>query len=144
MELSILCMSYISCNPSCCEGKADCSHQPWAWSAFATKTLNCPAFLSQSCGTLPISCSSDETHFSVSCVLFTEAICLSHVAEWSNWDGMRCSPLMCFQTGASLQQKADGWKEKVNDTRVSRSRTPTHSDQEAQVPALYQVYSFFF
>lgn len=82
MELSILCISYISCNPSCCEGKADCSHQPWAWSAFATKTLNCPAFLFQSCGILPIACSSDETHFSVSCVLFTEAICLSHVAEW--------------------------------------------------------------
>uniref|UniRef100_A0A3P9BFK6 BAR/IMD domain containing adaptor protein 2 like 2b n=1 Tax=Maylandia zebra TaxID=106582 RepID=A0A3P9BFK6_9CICH len=37
------------------------------------------------------------------------------------------------KTGASLQQKADGWKEKVNDTRVSRSRTPTHSDQEAQL-----------
>ncbi|CAI5681253.1 unnamed protein product [Oreochromis niloticus] len=37
------------------------------------------------------------------------------------------------KTGASLQQKADGWKEKVNDTKVSRSRTPTHSDQEAQL-----------
>ncbi|KAL3996863.1 hypothetical protein ACER0C_009519 [Sarotherodon galilaeus] len=39
------------------------------------------------------------------------------------------------KTGASLQQKADGWKEKVNDTKVSRSRTPTHSDQEAQTVA---------
>uniref|UniRef100_A0A3Q0R4K3 BAR/IMD domain containing adaptor protein 2 like 2b n=1 Tax=Amphilophus citrinellus TaxID=61819 RepID=A0A3Q0R4K3_AMPCI len=36
------------------------------------------------------------------------------------------------KTGASLQQKADGWKEKVNDTGASRSRTPTHLDQEAQ------------
>ncbi|XP_041837727.1 brain-specific angiogenesis inhibitor 1-associated protein 2-like protein 2 [Melanotaenia boesemani] len=37
------------------------------------------------------------------------------------------------KTGASLQQKADGWKEKVNETRGSRSRTPTHLDQEAQL-----------
>ncbi|XP_030595263.1 BAR/IMD domain-containing adapter protein 2-like 2 isoform X2 [Archocentrus centrarchus] len=37
------------------------------------------------------------------------------------------------KTGASLQQKADGWKEKVNDTGASRSRTPTHLDQEAQL-----------
>ncbi|KAM7394626.1 hypothetical protein PAMP_021414 [Pampus punctatissimus] len=36
-------------------------------------------------------------------------------------------------TGASLQQKADGWKEKVNETRGSRPRTPTHLDQEAQL-----------
>ncbi|KAJ8001668.1 hypothetical protein DPEC_G00171850 [Dallia pectoralis] len=35
--------------------------------------------------------------------------------------------------GASLQQKADGWKEKVNETRGSRPRTPTHPDQEAQL-----------
>ncbi|XP_076585178.1 BAR/IMD domain-containing adapter protein 2-like 2 [Chaetodon auriga] len=34
------------------------------------------------------------------------------------------------KTGASLQQKADGWKEKVNDNRGSRPRTPTHLDQE--------------
>ncbi|XP_030285596.1 BAR/IMD domain-containing adapter protein 2-like 2 [Sparus aurata] len=37
------------------------------------------------------------------------------------------------KTGASLQQKADGWKEKVNDTRGSRPRTPTHVDQDAQL-----------
>ncbi|XP_035492363.2 brain-specific angiogenesis inhibitor 1-associated protein 2-like protein 2 isoform X1 [Scophthalmus maximus] len=37
------------------------------------------------------------------------------------------------KTGASLQQKADGWKEKVNETRGSRPRTPTHVDQEAQL-----------
>ncbi|XP_034393874.1 brain-specific angiogenesis inhibitor 1-associated protein 2-like protein 2 [Cyclopterus lumpus] len=37
------------------------------------------------------------------------------------------------KTGASLQQKADGWKEKVNETRGSRPRTPTHLDQEAQL-----------
>ncbi|XP_029353245.1 BAR/IMD domain-containing adapter protein 2-like 2 [Echeneis naucrates] len=41
--------------------------------------------------------------------------------------------LICFQTGTSLQQKADGWKEKVNETRGSRPRTPTHLDQEAQL-----------
>ncbi|KAM3623643.1 uncharacterized protein V6R79_013701 [Siganus canaliculatus] len=34
------------------------------------------------------------------------------------------------KTGTSLQQKADGWKDKVNDTRGSRPRTPTHADQE--------------
>nr|XP_040041461.1 brain-specific angiogenesis inhibitor 1-associated protein 2-like protein 2 isoform X2 [Gasterosteus aculeatus aculeatus] len=37
------------------------------------------------------------------------------------------------KTGASLQQKADRWKEKVNETRGSRPRTPTHVDQEAQL-----------
>eukprot|EP00063_Salmo_salar_P011099 XP_013985934.1 PREDICTED: brain-specific angiogenesis inhibitor 1-associated protein 2-like protein 2 [Salmo salar] len=37
------------------------------------------------------------------------------------------------QTGASLQQKADGWKEKVNETRGSRPRSPTHPDQEDQL-----------
>lgn len=54
---------------------------------------------------------------------------------------MRCPPLICFQTGASLQQKADGWKEKVNETRGSRPRTPTHLDQEAQVPTCYMDQS---
>ncbi|XP_034045044.1 brain-specific angiogenesis inhibitor 1-associated protein 2-like protein 2 isoform X2 [Thalassophryne amazonica] len=34
------------------------------------------------------------------------------------------------KTGASLQQKADGWKEKVNETKGPRPRTPTHMDQE--------------
>lgn len=34
------------------------------------------------------------------------------------------------KTGASLLQKTDGWKEKVNETRGTRSRTPTHLDQE--------------
>uniref|UniRef100_A0A7N8Y922 BAR/IMD domain containing adaptor protein 2 like 2b n=1 Tax=Mastacembelus armatus TaxID=205130 RepID=A0A7N8Y922_9TELE len=43
------------------------------------------------------------------------------------------------KTGASLQQKAEGWKEKVNDTRGSRPRTPTHSDQEAQVLRFYLI-----
>ncbi|XP_054635765.1 brain-specific angiogenesis inhibitor 1-associated protein 2-like protein 2 [Dunckerocampus dactyliophorus] len=37
------------------------------------------------------------------------------------------------KTGMSLQQKADGWKEKVNETRGSGSRTPTNLDQEAQL-----------
>ncbi|XP_068607369.1 BAR/IMD domain-containing adapter protein 2-like 2 [Brachionichthys hirsutus] len=37
------------------------------------------------------------------------------------------------KTGASLQQKADGWKEKVNDTKGSGPRPPTHLDQEAQL-----------
>ncbi|MEQ2268493.1 Brain-specific angiogenesis inhibitor 1-associated protein 2-like protein 2, partial [Xenotaenia resolanae] len=36
------------------------------------------------------------------------------------------------KTGASLQQKADGWKKKVNETKGSRPQTPTHVDQEAQ------------
>lgn len=40
---------------------------------------------------------------------------------------------MCWQTGVSLQQRADGWKEKVSESRSSRPRTPTPSDQEAQV-----------
>ncbi|KAM6940273.1 BAR/IMD domain-containing adapter protein 2-like 2 [Xenentodon cancila] len=34
------------------------------------------------------------------------------------------------KAGATLQQKADGWKEKVSETR---SRTPTHMDQELQL-----------
>ncbi|KAF3852895.1 hypothetical protein F7725_006250 [Dissostichus mawsoni] len=37
-----------------------------------------------------------------------------------------------FQTGASLQQKADGWKEKVNESKGSRPRTPTHPDHDTQ------------
>ncbi|TNM85344.1 hypothetical protein fugu_007615 [Takifugu bimaculatus] len=37
-----------------------------------------------------------------------------------------------IQAGTSLQQKADGWKQKVNDTRGSRPRTPTYLDQESQ------------
>ncbi|XP_043079135.1 brain-specific angiogenesis inhibitor 1-associated protein 2-like protein 2 isoform X2 [Puntigrus tetrazona] len=37
------------------------------------------------------------------------------------------------KTGVSLQQRADGWKEKVSESRSSRPRTPTPSDQEAQL-----------
>uniref|UniRef100_A0A8C5D1Y1 BAR/IMD domain containing adaptor protein 2 like 2b n=2 Tax=Gouania willdenowi TaxID=441366 RepID=A0A8C5D1Y1_GOUWI len=37
------------------------------------------------------------------------------------------------KTGSSLLQKADGWKEKVNESRGSRSRTPTVLDQDAQL-----------
>ncbi|KAI7791489.1 brain-specific angiogenesis inhibitor 1-associated protein 2-like protein 2 [Triplophysa rosa] len=37
------------------------------------------------------------------------------------------------KTGVSLQQRAEGWKEKVSETRSSRPRTPTPSDQEAQL-----------
>ncbi|XP_024914317.1 BAR/IMD domain-containing adapter protein 2-like 2 isoform X2 [Cynoglossus semilaevis] len=37
------------------------------------------------------------------------------------------------KTGSSLLQKADGWKNKVNDTRGSRPLTPNHLDQEAQL-----------
>lgn len=48
-------------------------------------------------------------------------------------------PLICFQTGASLQQKADSWKEKVNETGGSKSITTNHLDQEVQVLALYLV-----
>eukprot|EP00063_Salmo_salar_P063287 XP_014038122.1 PREDICTED: brain-specific angiogenesis inhibitor 1-associated protein 2-like protein 2 [Salmo salar] len=43
------------------------------------------------------------------------------------------------KTGASLQQKADGWKEKVNETRGSRPRSPTHPDQEDQVRDKYST-----
>ncbi|KAM9818042.1 brain-specific angiogenesis inhibitor 1-associated protein 2-like protein 2 [Syngnathus typhle] len=37
------------------------------------------------------------------------------------------------KTGMALQHKAEGWKEKVNETRGSGSRTPTNLDQEAQL-----------
>ncbi|XP_051549873.1 brain-specific angiogenesis inhibitor 1-associated protein 2-like protein 2 [Myxocyprinus asiaticus] len=37
------------------------------------------------------------------------------------------------KTGVSLQQRADGWKERVSESRSSRPRTPTSSDQEAQL-----------
>ncbi|KAL2087037.1 hypothetical protein ACEWY4_018096 [Coilia grayii] len=37
------------------------------------------------------------------------------------------------KTGTSLHQKAEGWKEKVNETRTSRPRTPTVPEQEAQL-----------
>ncbi|XP_077461252.1 BAR/IMD domain-containing adapter protein 2-like 2 [Stigmatopora argus] len=37
------------------------------------------------------------------------------------------------KTGMSLQQKAEGWKEKVKESRSSGSRTPTNLDQEAQL-----------
>ncbi|XP_056125646.1 brain-specific angiogenesis inhibitor 1-associated protein 2-like protein 2 isoform X2 [Rhinichthys klamathensis goyatoka] len=37
------------------------------------------------------------------------------------------------KTGVSLQQRADGWKERVSESRSSRPRTPTPSDQEAQL-----------
>lgn len=46
---------------------------------------------------------------------------------------MSCFPLFLCQAGASLQQKADGWRQKVNDTRGSRPRTPTYLDQDSQV-----------
>uniref|UniRef100_A0A3P9LZZ5 BAR/IMD domain containing adaptor protein 2 like 2b n=1 Tax=Oryzias latipes TaxID=8090 RepID=A0A3P9LZZ5_ORYLA len=36
------------------------------------------------------------------------------------------------KTGVSLQQKADGWKEKVNESKDTTSQTSTHLDQEAQ------------
>ncbi|XP_076151311.1 BAR/IMD domain-containing adapter protein 2-like 2 [Alosa pseudoharengus] len=37
------------------------------------------------------------------------------------------------KTGASLHQKGEGWKEKVNESRSARPRTPTPLDQEAQL-----------
>uniref|UniRef100_H3DNC4 BAR/IMD domain containing adaptor protein 2 like 2b n=1 Tax=Tetraodon nigroviridis TaxID=99883 RepID=H3DNC4_TETNG len=37
------------------------------------------------------------------------------------------------KAGASFQHKADGWKQKVNDTRGSRPRTPTYLDPESQL-----------
>ncbi|XP_016150710.1 BAR/IMD domain-containing adapter protein 2-like 2 [Sinocyclocheilus grahami] len=37
------------------------------------------------------------------------------------------------KTGVSLQQRADGWKEKVSESRSSRPRTPTPLDQESQL-----------
>ncbi|XP_011476573.1 brain-specific angiogenesis inhibitor 1-associated protein 2-like protein 2 [Oryzias latipes] len=37
------------------------------------------------------------------------------------------------KTGVSLQQKADGWKEKVNESKDTTSQTSTHLDQEAQL-----------
>lgn len=70
---------------------------------------------------------SDETQVLVSIITFTGAFLFILLFN----EVLTC--LNCFQTGASLQQKTDGWKEKVNDTRGSRPRTPTHLDQEAQV-----------
>lgn len=46
-----------------------------------------------------------------------------------------------FQTGASLQQRADGWKEKVMGARGLRPRTPTYLNQETQVVAYYACCS---
>ncbi|KAK0151393.1 Brain-specific angiogenesis inhibitor 1-associated protein 2-like protein 2 [Merluccius polli] len=37
------------------------------------------------------------------------------------------------KTGGSLQQKADGWKEKMNENKGARPRTPSPADQEAQL-----------
>lgn len=37
------------------------------------------------------------------------------------------------KTGSSLQLKADGWKQKINEARGSRPRTPNPVDQEAQL-----------
>lgn len=48
-------------------------------------------------------------------------------------DPMSCFLRSLLQAGASFQHKADGWKQKVNDTRGSRPRTPTYLDQESQV-----------
>ncbi|CAL8328414.1 unnamed protein product [Merluccius merluccius] len=39
------------------------------------------------------------------------------------------------KTGGSLQQKADGWKEKMNENKGARPRTPSPADQEAQTVA---------
>ncbi|KAI1884528.1 hypothetical protein AGOR_G00227300 [Albula goreensis] len=37
------------------------------------------------------------------------------------------------KTGGSLQQKAEGWRERVNATRAPRPRTPTHLDQDSMM-----------
>ncbi|XP_067115820.1 LOW QUALITY PROTEIN: BAR/IMD domain-containing adapter protein 2-like 2 [Osmerus mordax] len=47
--------------------------------------------------------------------------------------GLTQSLLFLINKGGSLQQKADGWKEKVNETRGSGPRTPTPPDQETQL-----------
>ncbi|KAF4093372.1 hypothetical protein AMELA_G00001370 [Ameiurus melas] len=39
------------------------------------------------------------------------------------------------KTGASLQQKAEGWKEQVNESKSSRSRTPTPLEQDTHLRA---------
>ncbi|KAK3510014.1 hypothetical protein QTP70_025320 [Hemibagrus guttatus] len=39
------------------------------------------------------------------------------------------------KTGASLQQKAEGWKERVNESQSSRSRTPTPLEQDTHLRA---------
>ncbi|XP_028829848.1 BAR/IMD domain-containing adapter protein 2-like 2 isoform X2 [Denticeps clupeoides] len=43
------------------------------------------------------------------------------------------------KTGSSLQQKVEGWKEKVNESKISRPRTatPTHMDVEAQLKSSF-------
>uniref|UniRef100_A0AAV2LK57 Brain-specific angiogenesis inhibitor 1-associated protein 2-like protein 2 n=1 Tax=Knipowitschia caucasica TaxID=637954 RepID=A0AAV2LK57_KNICA len=38
-----------------------------------------------------------------------------------------------MKTGSALHQKADGWKQKVNDSKNSRPKTPIIVDQEAQL-----------
>ncbi|XP_020789329.1 brain-specific angiogenesis inhibitor 1-associated protein 2-like protein 2 [Boleophthalmus pectinirostris] len=40
---------------------------------------------------------------------------------------------LMMKTGSSLHQKADGWKQKVNDSKNSRPRTPNVVEQEAQL-----------
>ncbi|XP_072318775.1 BAR/IMD domain-containing adapter protein 2-like 2 [Eucyclogobius newberryi] len=40
---------------------------------------------------------------------------------------------LMMKTGSSLHQKADGWKQKVNDSKNSRPRTPNLVDQEEQL-----------
>ncbi|XP_060767235.1 brain-specific angiogenesis inhibitor 1-associated protein 2-like protein 2 isoform X2 [Neoarius graeffei] len=39
------------------------------------------------------------------------------------------------KTGVSLQQKAEGWKERVNESQSSRSRTPTPLEQDTYLRA---------
>ncbi|KAK7929567.1 hypothetical protein WMY93_005962 [Mugilogobius chulae] len=40
---------------------------------------------------------------------------------------------LMMKTGSSLHQKTDGWKQKVNESKNSRPRTPNVVDQEAQL-----------
>ncbi|XP_029106238.1 brain-specific angiogenesis inhibitor 1-associated protein 2-like protein 2 [Scleropages formosus] len=39
------------------------------------------------------------------------------------------------QTAGSLQQKAERWRDRVNETRTDRIHTPSHLDQEAEMRA---------
>ncbi|KPP71470.1 hypothetical protein Z043_109621, partial [Scleropages formosus] len=44
---------------------------------------------------------------------------------------LRC----CCLTAGSLQQKAERWRDRVNETRTDRIHTPSHLDQEAEMRA---------
>lgn len=104
-------------------------------------------FLFQPCNIMLIACLSNKTQLSMCTFLICWCLCANLVSPWLFlWFNEALNSPVCFQTGGSLQQKADGWKEKVNETKGSRSRTPTHVDQEVQVltPLLFFNVSYCF